>query len=78
MISILSDSNLGEFNCPLCKKLCNIFIPYHNCFFNEEKESQKFYLGFKLEDFFTEDFHIKEKFEDSIFIDSFDSKTQNL
>ena len=78
MISVLSDSNLGKFNCPLCKKLCNIFIPCHYCFFNEEKEFQKFYLGFKLEDFFTEDFHIKEKFEDSIFIDSFESKTQNI
>jgi len=78
MISVLSDSNLGEFNCPLCKKLCNIFIPCHNYFFNEEKELQKFYLGFKLEDFFTEDFYIKEKFEDNIFIDSFESKTQNI
>ena len=78
MISVLSDSNLGEFNCPLCKKLCNIFIPCHNYFFNEEKELQKFYLGFKLEDFFTEDFHIKEKFEDNIFIDSIEPKIQNI
>ena len=78
MINILTYSNLGEFNCPLCKKLCNIFIPCHNYFFNGEKELEKLYSGFKLEDFFSEDFHIKEKFEDSIFIDSSESKIQNI
>ena len=78
MINAMSDSNTVDFNCPLCKKLSNIFIPCHNYFFNEDKELEKYYLGFKLEDFFTKNFHIKEKFEDCIFIDSFETKFQNI
>ena len=75
-INILSFSEQNEFNCPLCKIMGNLFIPCINFYFNNLQFSNLL-SGFKINDFFDEDFILKEK-DENIFIDSSNLKIQNI
>ena len=73
-ISFYSDNT--EFDCPLCKKMGNIFIPFHNLY-NSNCFNNKILNGFKISDFFNEDLTKLNKFDDNIFVDGSDINIQN-
>ena len=80
--NILFFSDKIRFDCPLCKKMCNIFIPcLHNILiyddYNNNIEKQCL-SGFKITDFYDDNFIKKAKIEESIFLDSTHSKIQDI
>ena len=75
-INILSFSDKNEFDCPLCKIMGNLFIPCIN--FYNNLEFSNLLSGFKINNFFDEDFILKENLDENIFIDSSNIKIQNI
>ena len=79
IINILSFSEQIEFDCPLCKVMGNLFIPCVNFYYNNNVEIFSNLLSeFKINNFFDENFILKEKLNDNIFIDSSNIKIQNI
>jgi len=72
--NILCFSDETEFSCPLCKKKCNIFIGIYD---NDNIEINNL-SGFQLNDFFDDNFILKEKIDENIFLDSTNPKIQNI
>ena len=80
MINILTYSDTKEYNCPLCKKICNLYIPYVIFYYNNTNNDyiSKLLSGFCINDFFNEDFIQKETVDENIFINPSIPEIQNI